>query len=67
MLADISEEKEAARRIAYTLAKMGNKLGLPYPSSADLMLQAAMERPEAVTPEEFKVAYLMRDQLPGPA
>ena len=23
-------------------------------------LQAAMERPEAVTPEEFKVAYLMR-------
>lgn len=23
-------------------------MGLPYPSSADLMLQAAMERPEAV-------------------
>jgi hypothetical protein len=65
MLADLSEDAEAARRIAFTLAKMGSKLGLPYPSSADLLLQAAMERPEAVTPEEFKVAYLMRPTAAG--
>jgi hypothetical protein len=61
MLADLSEDREAARRIAFTLAKMGSKLGLPYPSNSDL-LQAAMERPEAVTPEEFKVAYAMRER-----
>jgi hypothetical protein len=60
MLADLSEDREAARRIAFTLAKMGSKLGLPHPSSADLLLQAAMERPEAVTSDEFKVAYAMR-------
>ena len=36
---------------------MSSKLGLPHSSSADLLLQAAMERTEAVTPEEFKVAY----------
>jgi hypothetical protein len=36
-----------------------NNLGLP-PSGADALMQAAMERPEAVTPEEFKVAYAMR-------
>lgn len=50
------------RRIAFTLAKMSSKLGLPHPSSADLLLQAAMERTEAVTPEEFKVAYAMRSR-----
>jgi hypothetical protein len=50
------------RRIAFTLAKMSSKLGLPHPSSADLLLQAAMGRTEAVTPEEFKVAYAMRSR-----
>jgi hypothetical protein len=49
------------RRIAFTLAKMSSKLGLPHPSSADLLLQA-VERTEAVTPEEFKVAYAMRSR-----
>jgi len=56
MLADLSEEKEAARRIAFVPARMGSKLGLPSRSGVDLLLPAAMEQPEAVTPVEFRVA-----------
>jgi hypothetical protein len=41
---------------------MSSKLGLPHSSSADLLLQAAMERTEVVTPEEFKVADAMRSR-----
>ena len=33
---------------------MSSKLGLPHPSSADLLLQAAMERTEAVTPRSLR-------------
>jgi len=37
-------------------------LGLPAGSGAEVLLQGAMERPEAVTPDEFKVAYAMRSR-----
>jgi len=61
MLASLSEDREAARRIAFVMGGMAVKLGLPAGSGAEALLQGAMERPEAVTPEEFKVAYAMRD------
>jgi hypothetical protein len=33
---------------------------MPVGSSPETLLEGAMERPEAVTPEEFKIAYVMR-------
>jgi hypothetical protein len=67
MLASLSEDGKAARRIAFVMMRMASKLGFPAGSGPDALLQAAMERPEAVTPEEFKTAYAMRTQESGPA
>jgi hypothetical protein len=60
MQASLSADVEVARRIAFTFAKMANKLSLPAGTSPDWLIQAAMERPEAVTPDEFKLAYTFR-------
>ncbi len=67
MLAGLSEDREAARRVAFVMMRMASKLGFPAGAGPDALLQAAMERPEAVTPEEFKTAYVMRTQESGPA
>jgi hypothetical protein len=39
---------------------MANNLGLPEQTSPNVLVQAAMERPELITPEEFKTAYAWR-------
>jgi hypothetical protein len=65
MLANLSEDREAARRIAFVMGRMAVKLGLPAGSGAEALLQGAMERPEAVAPEEFKIAYGMRSTAAG--
>ena len=62
MLAGLSEDREAARRVAFVMMRMASKLGFPAGSGADARLQAAMERPEAMTPEEeFKTALCDAD------
>ena len=60
MQPDLPADLEAARRIAFVMARMASKLGLPAQSGSELLLQGAMERPEAVTPEEFRLAYAFR-------
>jgi hypothetical protein len=67
VLSSLSEDGEVARRIAFVMAKLGSKLGLPAASGAEALLQGAMERPEAVTPEAFKVAYALLAAEPIPA
>jgi len=60
MLASLSEDREAARRIAFAMAKMAVKPNLPAGSGAEALLQGSMERPEAVTPEGFRLVYAFR-------
>ena len=59
-VAPLSEDRDAARRIAFVVAKVAQSLKLPFPCSPGMLLQAAMEQPEAVTPEEYAIIYLMR-------
>jgi hypothetical protein len=58
-----SEHWEIARRIAFTMATVAVKPGLPSGSSPEMLQEGAMERPEEVTPAEFNVAYLMRSTI----
>jgi hypothetical protein len=59
-LAELTQDKEVARRIAFIMATVANKFGLPMQASPEILLQCAMEQPEAVTPDQFKLIYLMR-------
>jgi hypothetical protein len=56
----LSSDYDAARRIAFTMAKVADRLGVPlHPYSPESLLQSAMEQPDAVTPEEYGLIYRM--------
>ena len=56
----LSSDYDAARRIAFTMAKVAGRFGVPlHPYSPESLLQSAMEQPDAVTPEEYRVIYAM--------
>jgi hypothetical protein len=56
----LSPEAVAARRIAFVLAKVADRLGLPLGCGVDVLLQSAMEQPEKVTAGEYGVIYHFR-------
>jgi hypothetical protein len=59
----LSSDYDAARRIAFTLAKVADRLGVPlHPYSPESLLQSAMDQPDAVTPQEYKLIYCMRSE-----
>jgi hypothetical protein len=54
----LSSDYDAARRIAFTIAKVADRLGVPlHPYSPESLLQSAMEQPETITPGEYKMIY----------
>jgi hypothetical protein len=56
----LSADYDVARRIAFVRASVANRFGLPPNASPEMLMQCAMERPEQVTPQEFKLIYAMR-------
>lgn len=58
----LTSDTEAARRIAFVMARAADLLKLPFPCIAETLLQVAMEQPEAVMPAEYAVVYAMRSQ-----
>lgn len=64
----MSEDAEAARRIAFTLAKAENALGithragLPLSYRMEMILSGAMENPAAVDDEVYSLAYVFSQQ-----
>ena len=57
----LSSDYDAARRIAYTMAKVADRFGVPlHPYSPESLLQSAMEQPETITPQEYRLIYAMR-------
>lgn len=63
----LSEDWEVARRIAFAMACLANKFGLPLQSSPEILIECAMEQPEKVTPEEYNLIYMMRSEAPAMA
>jgi len=56
----LSSDYDAARRIAFIMAKVAQRLGVPlHPYSPESLLQSAVEQPDAVTPQEYKLIYCM--------
>jgi hypothetical protein len=55
----LSADYDGARRIAFVRASVANRFGLPLQASPEMLIQCAMEQPETVTPDEFKVIYSM--------
>jgi hypothetical protein len=59
----LSEDIQAARRIAFMFALVASSLGIPlnkeigFDTISATLLQCAMEQPELVTPDEFKLIY----------
>jgi hypothetical protein len=49
-----------ARRIAFTMAKVADRFGVPlHPYSPEMLIQCAMEQPEKITPHEYASIYHM--------
>ncbi|WOH70652.1 hypothetical protein RX330_20355 [Bradyrhizobium sp. NDS-1] len=61
----LSEEAMAARRIAFTLAKAEDALGiryaisLPLKARTDMILAGAMENPSAIDEATYSLAYML--------
>lgn len=56
----LSADYDGARRIAFTMATVALRLGVPLkPFSPEFLLQSAMEQPDAVTPHEYRLIYRM--------
>jgi hypothetical protein len=58
--APLSPDNDAARRIAFAICRLADRLGLPAGTRPETLIEFAMEQPEAVTPEEYSLIYLMR-------
>lgn len=61
--ASLSSDYDAARRIAFVRASVAGRFGLPLNASPEMLIQCAMEQPETVTVDEFKVIYKMKSAV----
>jgi hypothetical protein len=52
------------RRIAFVMASVASRFGLPLQASPEMLIQCAMEQPEQVMPQEFKLIYSMILSVP---
>jgi hypothetical protein len=55
----LSPDYESVRRIAFVMASVARRFGLPLQASPEMLIQCAMEQPEQVMPQEFKLIYSM--------
>jgi hypothetical protein len=62
---------QTARTVAFALAVTEDKLGLtakgiPLASRLEAVMQTAMERPAAITPDLYKVMFLLHSAIQAP-
>jgi len=53
----LSPEYDAVRRIAFMTASVASRFGLPLQARPEILLQSAMEQPEVISPQEYKLIY----------
>jgi hypothetical protein len=56
-LSNLPLDYEVTRRIAFVMASVASRFGLPLQARPEILLQSAMEQPEAITPQEYKLIY----------
>ena len=56
-LNNLPPEYDAVRRIAFVMASVASRFSLPLQARPEILMQSAMEQPEAISPQEYKLIY----------